>query len=423
MSPSPDLALTPDLKVPDVASVELLFLGLAMLVAIGALSRQHGRPFSASLVYLAVGLAAAVLVGVFKLPWIDPFENAAVMERMSELALIVALFATGLKIERKPSLRGWRAVALLLGVLMPLTIAAVAAYGLLAMGLSVGAAIALGAILAPTDPVLVGDVGEGPPGEPERGDARFNLTAEAGLNDGLASPFVLLGAFVVQRDGLTWLSDWLLADVAYAIGVGAVLGAGGGYALAALADWMRQRDLLSSDLDGFLVIGAVLAVYGASNAIDAYGLISVFVAGIAFRRYEFVHEYNRRAHDGAEIASKFTELAVILLLGSVTTTALVMEPGLGGLLLPLVLYVALRPSATVLLLAGTTMGVRERAFVGWLGVKGIASVYYVSYLLHEKTLSPSEAVTVFWTVAFAVIASIALHGATQSYVTRRLLPG
>jgi NhaP-type Na+/H+ or K+/H+ antiporter len=288
------------------------------------------------------------------------------------------------------------------------------------MGLSLGAAIALGSILAPTDPVLVGDVGEGPPGEPERGEARFTLTAEASLNDGLASPFVLIALFVLTQGGGDWIGTWLLADVVYAILVAAGIGAAAGYGLAALAARMRRRNLLSADLDGFLVIGAVFVVYGITNAIDTYGLIAVFVAGMAFRRYEFEHEYNRRAHDGAEVASKFLELAVILLLGSIATTALVTEPGLAGLLLPVLLYVLIRPLGTLALLSGSRLSIGERAFVGWLGVRGIASVYYVAYVLGKGVLPASEAVTVFWTVASCVIASIALHGATQSLATRRL---
>lgn len=418
------LAVEPGLEILDAFSLELVFLGAAMLLAIGALSRQGERPFSASLVYLALGLVAGALIGAFELTWIDPFGDSAVVEHVAELTLVVALFASGLKIERRPSFSGWRGVIVLIAVVMPLTIAAVAAYGVLAMGLSLGAAIALGAILAPTDPVLAGDVGVGPPGEPGHGDARFNLSAEASLNDGLASPFVLVGVFVLQQGTGGWLADWLLADVAYSVIGAVVLGAAGGYGLAALAAWMRRRDLLSPELDGFLVIGGVLVVYGATDALDTYGFLAVFVAGMAFRRYEFGHEYNRRAHDGAEVATNFLELGSILLLGSLVSLPVLGEPGLAGWLLPPLLLVLVRPAAVVLLLGrrrGRSMPLGERAFVGWLGVKGIASIYYVAFVLEQHVLSTAEATTVFWTVAVCVIVSIAVHGVTQSAATRRLL--
>jgi NhaP-type Na+/H+ or K+/H+ antiporter len=400
----------------------LLFLGVAMLLAIIVLSRQGERPFSATLAYLALGVLGAVLIGLFDLPWIDVFQDPEPVEHLAELALTVALFGAGLKIERAFTLRGWRTVIVLLGVVMPLTIAAVAAYGTLAMGLSLGAAIVLGSILAPTDPVLAGDVGEGPPGEPSRGEARFNLTAEAAFNDGLASPFVLLGLFVVQQGGLDWVGGWLLTDVAYAVGAGVALGAAAGYGFAALAARMRRRKMLLPELDGFLIVGVVFVVYGATDALDAYGLLAVFVAGIAFRRYEIEHEYNRRVHDGAEVATNFLELAVILVLGSLVTVRALGEPGAAGWLLPPLLLVLLRPAMVVALVRPSWgLSLRERAFVGWLGVRGIASIYYATFVLAEGALPADEAGVVFWTAAFCVIVSIAAHGITQTLAIRRLL--
>lgn len=418
---SPPLAVEPGFEVFDAFSLELLFLGVAMLLAIGALSRQGERPFSASLVYLALGLVAAVLIRLFDVSWISPIEDASVLEHLTELALVVALFAAGLRIERPLRYRQWRVVLVLIGVVMPLTIALVATYGMLAMGLSVGAAIVLGAILAPTDPVLAGDVGVGPPGEGEHGGARFNLSAEAGLNDGLASPFVLFGVFVLQEGGISWIGSWLIADVAYSVGVAAVVGAAAGYGTAALAARMRGRDLLSPELDGFLVIGAVLLVYGATNAIDTYGFLAVFAAGIAFRRYEAAYEYDRRAHDGAEVATNFLELAVILVLGSLVTFSALDEPGVTGWLLAPLLLVIVRPALVLAFTSRSRMSLAERVFIGWLGVRGIATIYYVAFVLERDLLAPNEATTLFWTVVICVIASITVHGATQTFATRRLL--
>ncbi|HEV2075063.1 MAG TPA: cation:proton antiporter [Thermoleophilaceae bacterium] len=414
-------AIEPGFEVVDAFSLELLFVGAAMLLAIGALSRQHGHPFSASLFYLAVGLLAAVLINAFDVAWIEPIQDASVLEHLTELALIVALFGAGIKIERPLAYRPWRAVIVLILVVMPVTIALVALYGTLVMGLSIGAAVALGAILSPTDPVLAGDVGVGPPGEGRRGDARFNLSAEAGLNDGLASPFVLIGVFLLQEGGTGWIGQWIVADVLYAVGVATALGAAGGYGVAWLASRMRARGLLSAQLDGFLVVGAVLLVYGATNAIDTYGFLAVFASGIAFRRFEFAHGYNRRAHDGSEVATNFLELAVILLLGSVVTLAALDDPGLAGWLLAPLLLVVIRPAAVLTFLARSRMPAAERLFVGWLGVRGIATIYYVSFVLEQGVLPDGEARTVFWTVAVCVIASITVHGLTQTAAIRRLL--
>jgi len=142
------------------------------------------------------------------------------------------VFAAGLSVERAVR-RSWIAVTVLLAVVMPLTIAAIALFASTAMGLSLGAAVLLGAVLAPTDPVLAGSVGLGPPDRDQQGEPRFSLHTEAGINDGLASPFVVLGLFVADREGLGWLLEWTVADLLYAAGVAAVLGLVAGRLLAA----------------------------------------------------------------------------------------------------------------------------------------------------------------------------------------------
>src|SRR5918997_2580809 len=149
----------------DPYAIALAFAGVAVFAAIGALSHQHERAFSASLIYLGLGLAAATIIDLLGVSWIDPFADAALIEHLAEFAVIVALFGTGLKLERALDPHAWGSVARLLGIVMPLTIAAVTLFGTEVMGLSLGAAIMLGAILAPTDPVLAGDIGVGPPEE------------------------------------------------------------------------------------------------------------------------------------------------------------------------------------------------------------------------------------------------------------------
>ena len=255
------------------------------------------------------------------------------LEKMSELAVVVALFATGLKLERELQPRKWRTVARLLLVAMPLTIAGVALFGVLAMGLSLGAAIVLGAILAPTDPVLAGDIGVGPPGDEEEREPNFSITGEAGLNDGLAFPFLFLGIVLAGSESPGWFAAWLLEDVLYGIAVAVAIGAALGYGLGAAAVRLRDRGLMAPELDGWLAVAAVLVIYGATEIASAYGFLAAFVGGVAFRRYEHGHEYNVRVHAGAETAEKFGELALILLLGSSLTIAGLQAPALAGWLL------------------------------------------------------------------------------------------
>ena len=415
------LAAERGFSLADPYAVGLLFLGVAVFAAVGALSHQHERAFSASVVYLVLGLLAAIAIELLGVRWADPLRDAEVIERASEVAVIVALFATGLKLDRELSAVGWRHVARLLVVAMPLTIAAVALFGTVVMGLSLGAAIVLGAVLAPTDPVLAGDVGVGPPGEEEEREPNFAVTGEAGLNDGLAFPFVFLGLFVADEPGTGWLVDWLAADVLYAVGVGVAIGAAAGYGIAAGAVWLRDRDFLLHDLDGWLAIAAVLVIYGLTEVAGAYGFLAAFAGGVAFRRYEHGHDYNRRVHEGAEMVEKFSELALILLLGSVVTISALDEPGVGGWLLVPFLLLVVRPAAVIVALAGTGMARSERSFLGWFGVRGIGSLYYSAVAVGAGVLSGSEASTVFWTTAACVIASVLIHGMSADPLARRWL--
>ena len=154
----------PGSQFGDWYAVGLAFVGIAVFAAIGALSHEHERAFSASLIYLGLGLVAAAVIQVLDVRWLDPVDDAEVIERLSEVVVTIALFSAGLKLDRRLGWRGWGSVLRLLGLVMPLTIVLVAGYGVGVMGLSLAAAIVLGGALAPTDPVLAGDIGVGHPG-------------------------------------------------------------------------------------------------------------------------------------------------------------------------------------------------------------------------------------------------------------------
>lgn len=423
LDPCACLAAAPGWNFGDAYVIGLLFIGIAVFAAIGALSHEDDRAFSASLIYLGLGAAAALGVELLNVGWVDPVADSKVYERAAELAVIVALFGTGLKLDRDLRLTEWSAVVRLLVVAMPLTIAGIAVFGTEVLGLSLGAAIILGAALAPTDPVLAGDLGVGPPGEEDESEPNFSVTGEAGLNDGLAFPFVLLGVILAGQEGAGWLGDWLVQDVLYAIGMAVVIGVALGHGLAAIVVPLRDRRLLKPEFDGWMALAAVLLIYGSTEILSAYGFLAAFVGGVAFRRYEHGHEYNENVHAGAETIEKFGELALVLLLGSTLTVAGLQEPGWSGWLLVPVLLLVIRPVAVLLGLAGSDLPRSERFFVGWFGVRGIGSLYYVAVAIGLGVLSDQEAVTLFWTVAVCVVVSIIVHGITAASLTRRWLGG
>lgn len=397
-----------------------LFIGLVVFAAVLALSRQGNRAFSPAMVYLLLGAAAAGLARALGVDWLDPVDDSQTIERISEFAVIVALFGAGLKLDRPLRWGRWSSTARLILIVMPLTIAAVAAFGAIAMGLSFGAAIVLGAVLSPTDPVLASDVQVGPPGEGQEREPQFALTSEAGLNDGVAFPFVILGTLIAAEGGTAWFSEWLVADVIYGIGVGVGLGAVAGYMIAAGARWLRDRNWLLAEFDGWLSLAAVLAVYGATELVGAYGFLAAFASGLGFRRHAMGGESHGRVHAGADTVEKVTELTLVLLLGSLVTAAGLAAPGVAGwMLVPLLLF-AIRPLATLGAFARSSVPLRERAFIGWFGIRGIGSLYYAAVVVHAGVLEEPEAVKVFWTVVVLTAVSILVHGVTAASLTRRV---
>ena len=407
-------------ELGDTYALGLLFAGAVLFAAVVALSRQHEHAFTSAIVYLVLGAVASLGLHALGVALLDPLDDAELIERLAEFAVIVALFASGLRLDRALTWRAWQSTARLIAIAMPLTIGAVAVFGTEVMGLSLGAAVILGAVLAPTDPVLASAVQVGPPGEPDESEARFALTSEAGLNDGLAFPFVMLGLFIAAEGGTGWLGEWVAADVIYAITVGAVLGGVAGYGLAAVAARLRARDWLRVELDAWLAVTAVLIVYGVTELVGAYGFIAAFVGGLAFRRHETHAEHHQRVHGGARLVENITELAMILVLGSTITLAGLMEPGIGGWLLIPALLLFIRPAAAMIALVGSRMPLRERGFIAWFGIRGVGTFYYLAFAIGVGALSTAEAAVLYWTAIACVGVSIVAHGVTSGPAIRRM---
>jgi NhaP-type Na+/H+ or K+/H+ antiporter len=418
----------PGFSFGDPVALGFLVLGFALFAGIAALSHARERAFSASIIYLLIGIAAGSVVRAADVgQTLDPIAGNVTLERVTEGALVIALFATGLRFERPLALRAWQSPLRLLVVAMPLTIAAVAAWGKGAMGLGLGAAIALGAALAPTDPVLAGDLGLGPPageGEEERGspEPEFALTGEAGLNDGLALPFLLLGIGLAEHGRAGgWLGEWAGANVAYGILAALPLGFVMGRLIAAAVGWAHRHDLLIDAFDRWVGVAGAFLVYGVASAVGVFGFLAVLAAGIGARRHEATHELDRDVHDGVVVLENWAELTVMLILGGMLGLHGVAVPGLSGWLLVALLILVVRPASALVSLVRAPLRVRERLWVAWFGVRGVASLNYAAVIVASGALAADAESTIVWTLVAAVAVSVVVHGITSEPVSQALL--
>ena len=171
--------------------------------------------------------------------------------------------------------------------------------------------------------------------------------------------------------------------------------------------------------DAFVALGAVFAVYGLTELVEAYGFLAVFAAGVAFRRYEHRHEVNQRLHEVALVFEKLAELAVLLLLGSVLPIGGVLELGWPVIVAAAGLILVVRPLAVLVSLLPSRLPWRQRLFIAWFGIRGIGSIYYLGFAF--AAITPSDARPLFSVVAVAVLLSVVLHGLSSSRLTRLLL--
>ena len=391
--------------------IALVVVGIAVLGTVALPRLLHNRPVSFPIVYVAFG--AVVFSLPLGLPPADPIAFGTVAERLTELGVIVALMGAGLKIDRPPGLTRWRSTWRLLGITMPLTIAAAAVLGWWAVGLTIPAAMLLGAVIAPTDPVLAADVQVDPPRKGESDEIRFALTSEAGLNDGLAFPFTYL-AIATATAGVApsnWLLEWVAIDVIYKIGVGVFLGWIIGRALARFVFQYPASTQLAKAMGGAEALASTLVAYGLTELAGGYGFIAVFVAAIAIRGYEREHEYHQELHDFAEVTERLVMAILLVLFGGAIATGLFDALTWRGALVALALVALVRPIAGLVGLVGYPP---ERTAIAFFGIRGIGSFYYLSYAVNRAEFAGAE--TVWSIVGFAVLVSIVVHGVTAAPV-------
>ncbi|HET6968281.1 MAG TPA: cation:proton antiporter [Ornithinibacter sp.] len=419
--------------------VVYVLLGASLLLAAVLPQLLHRWALSAPIVLVATGMVVGLLPlsdGVA----LDPVVARPVVEHLTEVTVLVALMGVGLALDRplrwsdRGSWRAWSPAWRLLGIAMPLTIAGVAVLAWGPLGVALPAAVLLGAALAPTDPVLASDVQvEGPTveGEEEEIDetdeVRFALTSEAGLNDGLAFPFVYAAIFLASMGtvgewGLRWLAWELVGKVVVGVLAGVVIG----WVLARLAFRSPARSLRLAEVgEPLLALSALLLAYGVAELVGGYGFLAVFVCALTVRSVERDHDYHGAMHDVVHRLEVLLTLIVLLGLGFAITNGLLAHLDWRGVVVALALVLVIRPIAGYVSFLGHRTQVghsgldhQERLVVAFFGVRGVGSIYYVAYAAGAASF-PEER-WLWSTVGFTIALSVVLHGILATPVMRRL---
>ena len=393
----------------DTYILSLLIIGLLLLgVTLGS-GWIERLPLSYALIYLVVG----VLLGSYGFGLIKMTPGTQFLERLSEFVVIVSVFGCGLKINRPLKFWAWQSTIRLIGILMPLSILALTAIAHYILGMGWGAAVLLGAILAPTDPVLASEVQLAH--VKDKDELRFALTSEGGLNDSLAFPFVYFGIYWFKDSNLdNWFKSWVAVDLLWAIAAGIAMGIVVAKAVIWLERYLQKRCRADELMEDFVALSLILLTYSLTELVNGYGFLAVFVAGFVVERSYFCQQDKRMSLlEFTDQIEKLLEVTAIVILGTILLFEPLIKYAGQSLLVAGALFLLVRPMGLWLSTAGTDLPKKTRSLMGWFGIRGLGSIYYLTYAL-GKGVTGEAAEQLFWIVYTVVVLSIIFHGITAA---------
>lgn len=380
------LTWLPSLKISRIVNTPLLYFLLAMLL------------FSA----------------IPDLPLLDPINDkthTVITEYLTEIIVIISLAGAGLAIDRTFRIKTWQSALRLLCISMPICIAGATIIGHYLLKFPLADSILLGACLAPTDPVMAHSVQVGPPNKGGEDPVRFALTTEAGLNDGLAFPFVYLAINLAKNNGsfTPWISGWVAYDFAYRVIMGIVVGIAVGWILAHYAFKVSDETVREETREGLFVVSAIFLSYGIGEALHGYGFLAVFAAAVSSRQnIEKYHEYHEKPYQFAtQLERVFAGLLLIALGGFVATSDIALFTW-QNILFAALFILLVRPLSGRLSLLGMGLSPLTSNAIAFLGIRGFGSFYYLAYAQNNATF---EQIGPLWeVVTLTVLISLLIHG-------------
>ena len=398
--------------------VSITVIGIAALGMTWIPTLAKKIRISYSIVFLVFGMLTYAFVD--ELPWPNPFQMQTETLHLTELIVIVALMGTGLKIDNPFSLRRWQAPFRLVTVTMLLSIISLIGLSMWLLGFDWASAVLLAAVLAPTDPVLAADVQVGGPNEGKNDDVRFALTAEAGLNDGMAFPFTWMAVAIALAgtSGEAWLGEWLGKYLLYKIVAGVGIGFLAGKGITYLFFHLPEKYEMLHVRDGLVAFSSTLFIYGITELAQGYGFIAVFIAAITVRNYEMGHEYHQKLHAFTDQLERILLAILLILFGGSLVEGILDHLTWTMAILGLLFILLIRPLSGWLGLIGVPFQTQHKWAISFFGIRGIGSFFYLSFALSEADFVYQEEI---WSLtAFVVLVSILLHGLTASFIMGRL---
>lgn len=389
----------------DIYLLNVLVIGVLLLMVTLGSGLIARLPISFAIIYLIVG----IFLGPYGFNLIQIRPDAEFLERLAEFVVLISLYSCGLKMNRPLTLGAWRSTIRLIGFLMPISIFAIAAIGHWVLGMEWGPAILLGGILAPTDPVLASEVQLAH--TEDRDELRFGLTSEGGLNDALAFPFVYFGIHWLKEGSNweSWFPKWVAIDLIWAIAAGIVMG----IIVAKIVVWidLKLHDYrpVNQVMEDFVGISIILLTYSITELVYGYGFLAVFVAGIlAQRNYDNPEKSESQQHFTEQI-EKLTEIAIILILGSLLRWQAIWDHFEQALFVAGALLFVIRPVGAWISTLGGGYRAATRWLFGWFGVRGVGSIYYLCYAFGNG-LKDTLGEQIAWITYITIVLSVILHG-------------
>ena len=333
-----------------------------------------------------------------------PIRSGA-LDSLAEITLTLILFTDASRIDLTRLGRDHGLPVRMLGIGLPLTIAAgtAVAWGLFPE-IGIWSAALLGAILAPTDAAL---------GQAVVNDARTPvrirqaLNVESGLNDGLAFPAVLVFLSLMGGAEARAPHEWALF-IAMQLGVGPLVGIAVGWLGGLAAERMADRGWMNGVFLQISALALALLAYAGAELLHGNGFISAFSAGLVIGIRST--RLKRPLEEFGEVEAQLLSLLIFIVFG-----ASMLPAALAGIRAEILAYAALsltfvRMVPVWLSLTGTRIAPVSRLYLGWFGPRGLASIIYLLLTVEQADLSPGS--TVYDAIVVTVALSILLHGAS-----------